>query len=727
VPLPIPILDDRSYQQLRDELIRRIPVYAPEWTDHNPSDPGITLIELFAFLGENLLYRFNQIPEATYLRYLKLLHIPLRPAAASRALVVLTRTDRGATEAEKVLVPSGTELKAGSVGFETVSEIAAYPVTVLAVARIAAPEPTTPEAREFTTAAIDARNGLRPGERAAYYRTEIVPEDPTAPGALPVNFRATVDGALWIAVLRTPTTGIGPLAKALLNIGFVPDEEVQSIDEVAQCPGVRPGDRGPEMIWEIATRTIVDGAPEYQVVATEGDTTRGLTQPGVVRLRLPDDLPALLGLDPGDEDLAGTGEFPPVLEKKEQADKLLFWIRARRRRDDRPLGRVLYVGVNATEVVQTRTANLEFLGLGTGDPGQTVPLVQRPVVKNSASVQVEENERWTDWKEVDAFEDSTEDSRVYTLDPEAGTVRFGNGVRGKVPQIGQRIRARSYQYGGGDAGNVGPKAITKITGIAEVSSLNPLRARGGAPAEAIDAALERIPSELRRRDRAVTAEDFQMLAAMTPGADVGRADCIPRFHPPTRNLEAAGVVSVVVWPREDRRNPGAPRPDRTMLREVCAWLDARRLVTTELYVIPPTYRKIAVAVGLMAKPGYGIEAIRRWVELVLRQYLAPLPPYGPDGKGWPLGRRVYGPELEAAALQVEGVEYLEGLDVAEWDAASQQWIGAPHRPILLSAWEVPELTEITVVEGPPLPPGETFGPRDTPDVPVPLPTVREEC
>ena len=65
MPLPSPILDDRSYQQLRDELIRRIPVYAPEWTDRNPSDPGITLIELFAFLGENLLYRFNQIPDAT--------------------------------------------------------------------------------------------------------------------------------------------------------------------------------------------------------------------------------------------------------------------------------------------------------------------------------------------------------------------------------------------------------------------------------------------------------------------------------------------------------------------------------------------------------------------------------------------------------------------------------------------------------------------------------------
>ena len=82
MPLRTPVLDDRSYAQLRDELVARIPVYAPEWTDHHPSDPGITLIELFAFLGENLLYRFNQIPDATKLAFLDLL---AHPAAARRA------------------------------------------------------------------------------------------------------------------------------------------------------------------------------------------------------------------------------------------------------------------------------------------------------------------------------------------------------------------------------------------------------------------------------------------------------------------------------------------------------------------------------------------------------------------------------------------------------------------------------------------------------------------
>src|SRR6185436_998191 len=107
MPIPNPILDDRSYQQLRDELVRRIPVYAPEWTDHNASDPGITLIELFSFLGENLLFRFNQIPEATRLAFLRLLQIPLRPAAPARAVITMATDASGGT-----LAPAGSQAAA---------------------------------------------------------------------------------------------------------------------------------------------------------------------------------------------------------------------------------------------------------------------------------------------------------------------------------------------------------------------------------------------------------------------------------------------------------------------------------------------------------------------------------------------------------------------------------------------------------------------------------------
>ncbi len=247
-------------------------------------------------------------------------------------------------------------------------------------------------------------------------------------------------------------------------------------------------------------------------------------------------------------------------------------------------------------------------------------------------------------------------------------------------------------------------------------------AHGGADAETTETALDRIPGELRRRDRAVTESDFRELALMTPGADLGRAECLPRFYPPTGQTEKAGIVTVVVWPARDAAHPNAPVPDRNQLALACRWLDERRLVTTELFVIPPTYRKVAVSVGVVVKDGFGVDAVRLWVELVIRQYLSPLPPYGPSGQGWPLGRRVYGPELEAAALQVEGVEYLEGLHVAGWNG--EAWVVGP---VQLAVNEVPELDRISVVEGEPLHVDQMPEPDIKADEVIPIPVYRDEC
>jgi predicted phage baseplate assembly protein len=386
---------------------------------------------------------------------------------------------------------------------------------------------------------------------------------------------------------------------------------------------------------------------------------------------------------------------------------------------------VQLIAVNSTQVVQSRKALPEFIGTGNAQPNQVFRLANRPVIERSLVLEVEDNGAWRRWQETDSFHASRPDDTHFIVDREAGEVLFGNGLQGLAPQIGRRIRAVEYRYGGGAAGNVAAKAITKFAGSAPVKVINPLPAFGGAESETIEAALDRIPGELRRRDRAVTAGDFQELALQTPGASIGRAECLPRYYPPTKTPGSPGVVSVVVWPLEDRVSPNAPRPDRNALRLVCEWLDKRRLVTTELYVIPPTYRKIAVAVGLQVKPGYGVEAVRRWVELVLRQYTAPLPPFGPDGQGWPLGRRVYGPELEAAALQVEGVEYLEDLQLAGFDEAAQTWVPGT---VTLEMHEVVEMAEVTIVEGPVVqPPGQAIVPPPSPTVPVPIPIIRQEC
>src|SRR5919204_3055577 len=89
MPLTPPPLDTRSYQELVDDALARIPIHNPEWTNFNRSDPGVTLIELFAFLTESLLYRANQIPERNRRAFLSLLGVPLQPASSARGIVTL--------------------------------------------------------------------------------------------------------------------------------------------------------------------------------------------------------------------------------------------------------------------------------------------------------------------------------------------------------------------------------------------------------------------------------------------------------------------------------------------------------------------------------------------------------------------------------------------------------------------------------------------------------------
>jgi hypothetical protein len=183
------------------------------------------------------------------------------------------------------------------------------------------------------------------------------------------------------------------------------------------------------------------------------------------------------------------------------------------------------------------------------------------------------------------------------------------------------------------------------------------------------------------------------------------------------------VVTVLVIPAEDARHPRAPLPDRGFRAQVCTWLDRHRLITTELYVIGPRYVQIAVAIGLQPKTGYGIEKVSQWVRMALFQFLAPLPPFGPDGSGWPLGGRIHRAAIEAAVLQVDGVAWVNELTL--YTVAQDGSTTQVPAQLDLNATELPELTRVEVGDGtapdmtPPAPTGN--------QVPVPVPVPRTVC
>ena len=714
-----PVLDDRTFAQLRDELVRRITVFTPEWTDHNPTDPGIALLELFAHLGESLLFRFNQIPDATKVAFLRLLGVQARPAQVARTLLAV-QTERP----DGVAVRRGAEARAGTVLFETADEVVAWPLDVVAVGRQAVPE-TADKAEQRRRADAVARLDDATRDRIetagrTFYTLAAVPADPTAPDATPLDVAATVDGALWVALLATPTTDVTRLRGRSIFLGVAFDEQVQPqpFDLVPAAPtaGV-PAPPGtllraadlttdpPAVVWELWKGPDRTG---FTPLGVPVDTTRGLTTTGVVMLDLPADFPTHApGVVP-----AGDATTPPPLDDTAQAQRVVGWLRGRRPQDENDaIHRVRWVGQGAVEAVQSRAAGAELLGTGSGDPGQTFTLTQRPVIAGSVALEVEEPSGWTRWTEVADFIDSTLQDRHFTVDTVSGLVHFGTD-RTRLPQLGERIRVTGYRHGGGAAGNVAAGAITALSEVAGVKVTNVLPAAGGADAATLAEALEEIPAEVHRRDRAVTPDDFRALTLRVPG--VVRAEPLATFHPDTPTQPAAGVVTVVVFPAEDRRRPDAPEPDLALLRRAAAFLNARRLVTTELYVVPPTYRPIAVAVGVRVRDGYQVDAVRRWVELIVRQYLAPVPPFGPDGDGWPLGRTVRRAELHAVAVQVDGVEFVEDLRLAAVDAAGKP---TPADDVALRRWEVPRIATITVVPGRPLAPGAGYdlpapGPKD---------------
>src|SRR5215212_1809061 len=123
MPLISPPMDNRRFADLRDEALARIPVHTPEWSNFNASDPGVTLVEVFAFLTESLLYRANQIPDRNRLAFLRLLGVQLQPAASASGIVAFeNRTPATFT------LNGDLELRAGELPFRTTRGLDVLPI-----------------------------------------------------------------------------------------------------------------------------------------------------------------------------------------------------------------------------------------------------------------------------------------------------------------------------------------------------------------------------------------------------------------------------------------------------------------------------------------------------------------------------------------------------------------------------------------------------------------------
>jgi hypothetical protein len=348
------------------------------------------------------------------------------------------------------------------------------------------------------------------------------------------------------------------------------------------------------------------------------------------------------------------------------------WFRARLAAAPEVAPQLVRVLPNTVAATAAVTRFEEVLGTSNGRPGQAFRLTRSPVLVDASvdppqpalTIEVRLGGEHEVWTAVSDFYGRDADAPVFILDPQAGTVMFGDGVHGRIPVAGSRVVASRYRHGGGSVGNAGPETVTALkSSVPHVDTVTNFRAAaGGADAETLEEAKLRAPHDLRHRERSVTAEDFADLAQETPGVRIQRAFALPLTRaervegssPPEHTLvpDQPGAVTVVVLP-ESRHE--TPQPTEEQLRLVCEHLNGRRLITTELYVAGPRYLELSeLSAEVTVDRQADLKAVHDALTERLLSYFHPL--YGgADGRGWPFGLDVsYG----AVYRQMLGVEHM---------------------------------------------------------------------
>jgi len=628
MPLPDPQLDDRRFQDIVNEAKTLIPRYSPEWTDHNVSDPGVTLIELFAWMTDMILYRMNRIPEKNYLRFMDLLGITLKDAVPARTPVTLLLS---APQPGAVTIPRSTEVATvrtadtDAVSFSTDEELTIRPPTL----------------RQCLFSSDDVN--------FADYTSKL-----------------TLDGEFFDVFQRVPLPG------DTLHFGFVENlsQHVVNLEVDANVEGIGVDPRDPPIAWE----AWCGDTRGWVRCVVDRDETGGLNTDGAVIL-----------------------EMPAGMEARILSRLQLHWLRLRviQPRPRQPtysasptLNTLIPTSVGGTVGATHSTPVVnELLPLTTGIPGESVELLNAPLLPRTEDEYLEVFEpetQWVRWAEVPDFRHSGPDDLHYVIDGVTGTLSFGPVVRepdglehayGRTPPRGSALRFSRYRHGGGTIGNVGADTLTvlksSIPYVAQVTNRRP--AAGGLDPESLDAARLRTPQEIRTRDRAITASDFEFLAKEA-SPRVARARCIQVRADGAGSSVPPGTVELLIVPLVPRDHPRtieSLQPAPELLEAVREFLDDRRLLGTQLVVDGPAYVGVSVEASILVQRHRNGDEVRATVAARIREYLDPLLG-GPDGLGWPFGRDLYLSEMQSVVQAVSGVEYAQDVTLYQVDIQTGQ-------------------------------------------------------
>ena len=605
--LPVPNLDDRRFQDLVDDAKRLVQQRCPEWTDHNVSDPGVTMIELFAWMTDQVVYRLNRVPDRNYVKFLELIGVSLYPPTAARTRVTFWMSS---PQAAVVTIPTGTQ--AATVRTDTEEAIAFATVEDLEI---------IPSSLERLGSMIDGKT-LRDHGAALEKGSEVYcfQQVPSPGDALYVGLSEAV-----------PSNAVRLRIKA-------------DIDGV----GVDP--TNPPLAWEAWT------GDDWEPCELDSDSTGGLNRDGDVVIHVPrGHTTSLISKQRAGWIRARVTELSEG-QPAYSASPNIKGITA------------ITIG-GTVDAVNAELVKAEDIGVSDGVSGQRFPLKRGPVVPGDGApiLEVAGDDGWDEWTHVDDFAGSGPDDRHFSLDLSTGEVHLGPAVRladgvlrryGAVPPKGAHLRLREYRVGGGRQGNVAPRAISvlksSIPFVSRVENRRP--ARGGVDGEDIENAKVRGPIRLRARGRAVTTEDYEQLAR-DAAPEVARVRAVA-----AGDGADAGSVRVLVVPsatsEEGRLRFEQLVPSPETLQKITDRLDEGRVIGTRAIVEPPIYRGITIVAKLKARNRTNPTRLQEAALAALYQYFHPITG-GPDGTGWPFGRPINVGEVYSVLQGLRGTEIVE--------------------------------------------------------------------
>ncbi|AFY57455.1 hypothetical protein Riv7116_5053 [Rivularia sp. PCC 7116] len=696
--LPKSNLDDRTFKDLVEECILRIPRYCPEWTNHNPSDPGITLIELFAWLTDQMLLRFNQVPRRNYVAFLELMGIRLNPPSPATCKLTFYLS---AAQTQEVPIPRFTEVATvrteteEAVIFTTDKElfIGNPQINYLLAANKATDKAETISKEDLRSLTPDNRRWQDLGE------TLLFDLDQPSPGNC------------FYLVFSESENSIAGNAIAITFTG-----------EPGRTTGIDPNN--PPLRWQAWDgQNWVNVLREKNDDKTKGFSFKGIAQPlegADVILHLPLDLPVFNVIDTSYRGhwIRCTYIDPQESQQHYSSSPSIVGLTVRS----------IGGAVKATQCIRVEQ---ELLGVSNGKAGQTFELQSKPVLKREPSfgehirikLPGERSENpldWEQWQEVSDFAVSGPEDPHYTIDSQTGEIQFGPLIRepsqlrqqiyqrgkvqpvgrivrrddhkadnlatytppsvsntageialerqyGKVPPPGSEIYMMAYRTGGGTTGNVKDSKITVIkNSIPYVKSvINYEDAYGGTDPESLDEAAIRVPELLRTRECGVTPEDFERIAR-TASKLVARAHCLTKPEHTT-----AGIVRLLIVPQfknldhfDFRRgmNPDAEFAlSRELKEEIKNYMSDRKPLGVDINLEEPEYTGVSVRAEIILEPQYNNpgdkEKIRDNLLVAIYRFLNPLVG-GFEEKGWDLGRSVYSSDIVAVCQKIPGVRYL---------------------------------------------------------------------